>query len=74
MTPAGEAQVEDLEQGRAAPPGPDDLELLATSAYMLGLDNEYLGVLERAHHAHVEAGENLRAVRSAFWVGAEPES
>src|SRR6266545_2472261 len=54
---------------RAAPLGPDDLELLATSAYMLGLDNEYLSHLERAHHAHVEAGQNLRAVRSAFWVG-----
>jgi DNA-binding CsgD family transcriptional regulator len=47
----------------------DDLELLATSAYMLGLDNEYLSVLERAHHAHLEAGQTLRAVRSAFWVG-----
>ncbi len=54
---------------RAAPLGADDLELLATSAYMLGLDNEYLSVLERAHHAHVEAGQTLRAVRSAFWVG-----
>ena len=54
---------------RAAPLGPDDLELLATSAYMLGLDNEYLSHLERAHHAHVEAGQNLRAVRSALWVG-----
>ncbi|MGH8983364.1 MAG: LuxR C-terminal-related transcriptional regulator [Acidimicrobiia bacterium] len=54
---------------RAAPLGAVDLELLATSAYMLGLDNEYLSVLERAHHAHVEAGQTLRAVRSAFWVG-----
>ncbi|MGH3093231.1 MAG: LuxR C-terminal-related transcriptional regulator [Gaiellaceae bacterium] len=89
VKPTSEAQVDDIERGRAAyerrawrdayeslssadraaPLGPDDLELLATSAYMLGLDNEYLGVLERAHHAHVEAGENLRAVRSAFWVG-----
>src|SRR5919106_71949 len=54
---------------RAAPLGADDLELLATSAYMLGLDDEYLSVLERAHHAQVEAGETLRAVRSAFWIG-----
>jgi DNA-binding CsgD family transcriptional regulator len=54
---------------RGAPLEADDLELLATSAFMLGLDNEYLSVLERAHHAHVKAGRRLRAVRSAFWVG-----
>jgi tetratricopeptide (TPR) repeat protein len=36
---------------------------------MLGLDNEYLSILERAHHAYVEAGQAVRAVRSAFWVG-----
>jgi DNA-binding CsgD family transcriptional regulator len=54
---------------RAAPLGAEDLELLATSAYMLGLDNEYLSVLERAHHAYLEAGETLGAVSCAFWVG-----
>ena len=54
---------------RAAPLGAGDLELLATSAYMLGRDDEYLGLLERAHHAYVEAGETRRAARSAFWVG-----
>jgi DNA-binding CsgD family transcriptional regulator len=54
---------------RTAPLGADDLELLAASAFMLGLDNEYLSGLERAHHAHVEAGQTQRAVRSAFWVG-----
>ncbi len=48
---------------------PADLELLATSAYMLGRDEEYLAVLERAHHAHVDAGEPLRAARCAFWSG-----
>jgi DNA-binding NarL/FixJ family response regulator len=54
---------------RARALGAEDLELLATSAYMLGLDNEYLSVLERAHHAHLEAGQTRRAVRCAFWVG-----
>jgi DNA-binding CsgD family transcriptional regulator len=49
--------------------GAEDLELLATSAYMLGLDNEYLSALERAHHAHLDAGQTDRAVRCAFWVG-----
>jgi DNA-binding CsgD family transcriptional regulator len=54
---------------RVAPLGGDDLELFATSAYMLGLDDEYLSLLERAHHAHLEAGETLRAFKCAFWVG-----
>ena len=54
---------------RAAPLGAEDLELLATSAYMLGLDDEYLSVLERAHHAHLEAGDTSGAFRCAFWVG-----
>jgi DNA-binding CsgD family transcriptional regulator len=54
---------------RAAPLDRRDLELLATSAYMLGRDDEWMSVLERAHHAYLDAGEGLRAVRCAFWVG-----
>jgi DNA-binding NarL/FixJ family response regulator len=46
-----------------------DLELLATSAYMLGREDEWMRILERAHHGHSEAGENRRAVRCAFWIG-----
>jgi len=46
-----------------------DLELLATAAYMLGLDDEYIATLQRAHHAHLEGGQALRAIRCAFWVG-----
>ncbi len=53
---------------QAAPLEGADLELLATSAGMLGLD-EHLSALERAHQAYLEAGETLRAVRCAFWVG-----
>ena len=49
--------------------GAADRELLATSAFMLGRDDEYLGGLERAHHAYLEGGEPLRAVGCAFWVG-----
>jgi DNA-binding CsgD family transcriptional regulator len=45
-----------------------DLELLATAAYMLGRDDEYVAALERAHHAHLRAGERLRAARCAFWI------
>jgi len=48
---------------------PEDLELLATSAYMIGRDEGHVSGLERAHHAYLDAGEPLRAVRCAFWAG-----
>jgi DNA-binding CsgD family transcriptional regulator len=46
-----------------------DLELLATSAFMLGREDEWTAILERAHLAFLDAGETLRAVRCAFWIG-----
>ena len=49
--------------------GADDLELLARSAYMLGLDDEYRGALEQAYHACRDAGDTLRAARCAWWIG-----
>jgi DNA-binding NarL/FixJ family response regulator len=49
--------------------GAEDLELLATAAYMLGRDEEYITHLERVHHLQLEGGEPLRAGRSAFWIG-----
>ena len=52
-----------------APLAADDLELLATSAYMLGRDEEFLAALERAHHAHLDEDRPLRAARTAFWIG-----
>ncbi|MGH2742518.1 MAG: helix-turn-helix transcriptional regulator, partial [Thermoleophilaceae bacterium] len=53
---------------RAAPLEAEDLELLATSAYMLGRDDEYVGCLERAHQLYLDRGEGLRAARCAFWI------
>jgi hypothetical protein len=47
----------------------EDLELLATSAYMLGRDDDYLSALERAHHAYADSAKGRRAVRCAFWIG-----
>jgi ATP/maltotriose-dependent transcriptional regulator MalT len=47
----------------------EDLELLATAAYMLGRDDEQQGALERAHQEYLDGGEPLRAVRCAFWLG-----
>ena len=53
----------------AEPLAADDLERLATAAYMLGRDDEYVAVLERAHHEHLRHGARLRAARCAFWIG-----
>jgi DNA-binding NarL/FixJ family response regulator len=53
---------------RSAELGPSDLEMLATSAYMLGREQEYREVLERAYRAHLEADEPLAAARCAHWI------
>lgn len=47
----------------------NDLELLATAAYMIGREDAYFGALERAHQAHLNAGEALHAARCALWIG-----
>jgi DNA-binding CsgD family transcriptional regulator len=52
----------------AAGLGADDLERLATAAYMLGHEVEHIAALERAHMAHVDAGQPERAARCAFWL------
>ena len=51
--------------------GAADLERLATAAYMLGRDEEYLRALERAYQLHLDGGVPLRAVRCAFWMGLD---
>jgi DNA-binding CsgD family transcriptional regulator len=54
---------------QAAPLEAEDLEQLAMSAYLIGRDDDYLRSLERAHHARLDAGQPIRAVRCAFWLG-----
>jgi DNA-binding CsgD family transcriptional regulator len=54
---------------RAAPLGPEELELLATSAYMLGRDADHVRALERAHHAYLDTRRIPRAVYCAYWIG-----
>lgn len=54
---------------RAGPLNPAELELLATSAYMLGREGEYFAAAERSHHGHLDAGAPLRAARGAVWIG-----
>ena len=46
-----------------------DLDLLATSASLIGRMDEYLALLERAHLAFIDGGDNLAAARSAGWLG-----
>jgi hypothetical protein len=47
----------------------DELERLATVAYMAGREGEYLDLLGRAYRAHLDRGEPIAALRCAFWVG-----
>ncbi len=46
-----------------------DLELLAFSASMVGRMDDHIALLERAHHAHLDAGEPLGAADMAIWIG-----
>jgi DNA-binding CsgD family transcriptional regulator len=54
---------------QAAPLAAPDLELLATAAYLIGNDAEYLRALERAHRSYLDSGDAMRASRCAFWLG-----
>src|SRR5688500_12189582 len=47
----------------------ENLERVATSAYLIGRDVDFYGFLERAHHAHLERGAHRPAARCAFWLG-----
>jgi ATP/maltotriose-dependent transcriptional regulator MalT len=53
------------------PLGGEDLELLATAAYLIGRENDWMAILERACRRYSEAGEMRRAARCAFWVGIQ---
>ena len=46
----------------------DDLERLATAAYLTDRDIEFQRVQERLHRVHVEAQDPERAARCAFWL------
>jgi DNA-binding CsgD family transcriptional regulator len=46
----------------------DDLDRLATAAYLTGRDLDVQPLRERLYHAHVEAGDCARAARCAFWL------
>ena len=48
--------------------GLEDLELLATAAYLVGKDNDSADVWARAHHECLRRGDGVRAARCAFWL------
>ena len=53
----------------AAALGPDDLWRFAMAAHLTGRDDGFVVILERAHHAHLEASNPVGAARCAFWLG-----
>jgi DNA-binding CsgD family transcriptional regulator len=57
------------EADRTTPLDAGDLELLATSASLVGRMDEYVSLLERAHNAYLSGGEGLHAARVAIMLG-----
>ena len=53
---------------RETPLGPEDLERLATAAYLVGRDADSDEVWARAHHEWLRLGGAERAARCAFWL------
>lgn len=53
---------------QAAPLDVDDLDRLATAAYLSGRDVEFQRMLERLYRVHVESGDRARAARCVFWL------
>jgi hypothetical protein len=46
----------------------DDFARLATAAYLRGKQDDCLEALQRAFHAHLEAGDTAAAIRCGFWL------
>jgi DNA-binding NarL/FixJ family response regulator len=53
---------------RTAPLEPEDLERLATAAYLIGRDGDSADIWARAHQVFLSRGGLERAVRCAFWL------
>jgi DNA-binding CsgD family transcriptional regulator len=64
----GDAYAQLSAADRQAPLEPEDLERLATAAYLMGRDDDGADVGARAHHEFLRRGEVERAVRCAFWL------
>ena len=53
---------------REAPLEPEDLERVATAAYLMGRDDESEAFRARAHQAFLDRGDHEGAARSAVWL------
>ena len=53
----------------ATPLAPEDLDLLAIAAYMLGRHEDFMALMERLHAVQLEAGALVPAAHTAFWIG-----
>ena len=53
---------------RATSLEPEELQRLATAAYLVGKDDESVAVWERAHQALLSRGERRRAAACAGWI------
>ena len=51
-----------------SPLEPEDLERLATAAYLVGRDADSIDIWTRAHHEFLRRGDVQRAARCAFWL------
>jgi DNA-binding CsgD family transcriptional regulator len=56
------------ELGRDEPLASDDLERLASAAYLIGNDEEAEAAWARAHHGYLDRGDADGAARSASWL------
>ena len=63
-----EAYAQLVAADRETPLQPDDLERLATAAYLVGRDADCADIWARAHHEFKSRGEVERAARCAFWL------
>jgi DNA-binding CsgD family transcriptional regulator len=64
----GEAYRALTSADQLAPLEVDDLDRLATAAYLTSREEEFLGLHERLFRAHVAAGSTARAARCTFWL------
>lgn len=53
---------------RAGDLGPDDLDRFARTAFLIGRDEEGVGLLERAYAAHLADSSPEAAAETAFWA------
>jgi DNA-binding NarL/FixJ family response regulator len=63
-----EARAQLAQADREDPLGPDDLQRLATAAYLVGQSAESEEIWARAHHEFLRQAEVERAARCAFWL------